>query len=270
MIGGGVIGVCSAYYLAEAGRPVVLVDQAEVCAGSSHGNSGLVVPSHCIPLAAPGVWLRGLRGMLNAESPLYIRPRPSAELAAWLWRFRSACTPDHVRRAMPVLRDLSQASLELYRELAALPGLDFGFAAEGAMGVYVTEAEYAHGVEEARTLGEAGITTKVLDGPGARAVEPALRPEVLGGILFPEDARLIPDRFVRGLAARAEGRGVRIEPKTEVLGFRTAGRRHRGRRDDPRRRRAVRRGAGRRRVVPAPRPDAWGSPSPCSPARATA
>jgi D-amino-acid dehydrogenase len=225
VIGGGVVGVCSAYYLAGAGRPVVLLDQAEVCAGSSYGNSGLVVPSHCIPLAAPGVWLRGLRWMLNPESPLYIRPRPSAELVSWLWRFRSACSPAHVRRAVPVLRELSSASLGLYRELAALPGLDFGFAAEGAMGVYLTEAEYAHGVEEARVLGEAGIATKILDGPGARAVEPALRPEVLGGILFPEDARLIPDRFVRGVAALAEGRGVRIQPRTEVLGFRTASRR---------------------------------------------
>jgi D-amino-acid dehydrogenase len=225
VIGGGVIGVCSAYYLAAAGRPVVLLEQGDVCAGSSYGNSGLVVPSHCVPLAAPGVWLRGLRWMLNPESPLYIRPRPSAELAAWLWRFRGASTSAHVRRALPLLRELSFASLGLYRELAALPGLDFGFAAEGAMGVYLTEAAYEHGVEEARTLGDAGIATKILDGPGARGVEPALRPEVLGGILFPEDARLVPDRFVRGLAALAEARGVRIQPRTEVLGFRTAGRR---------------------------------------------
>ncbi len=225
VVGGGVVGACAAYYLALAGRAVLLLEQGEVCAGSSYGNAGLVVPSHSIPLAAPGVWLRGLRWMWNPESPFYIRPRPSAELARWLWRFRGACTAAHVRRALPVLRDLHHASLALYRELAATPGLDFGYRAEGAMAVYLTEAAYEEGIEETRVLAAGGVATKVLDGAGARAVEPALRPEVRGAVLFPDDAHLVPDRLVRGVAALAEARGARIRTRTEVLGFRTAGRR---------------------------------------------
>ncbi|MGH7264453.1 MAG: NAD(P)/FAD-dependent oxidoreductase [Candidatus Rokuibacteriota bacterium] len=225
VIGSGVIGVCSAYYLARDGWAVTLLDKGPVCAGSSYGNAGLVVPSHSMPLAAPGVWLRGLRWMLDPESPFYIRPRASLELASWLWRFRGACTHAHVERALPVLRDLSFASLALFRELAALPGLDFGFHQDGALTVFRTAAGYDAAVREARRLGDAGIAAKVLDGAGARALEPSLRAEVVGAIQFPDDAHLVPDRFVRGLAGAAAAHGVRVREGTEALGFRTEGRR---------------------------------------------
>jgi D-amino-acid dehydrogenase len=225
VVGGGVIGVCAAYYLRRAGLDVILLDKTAVAAGSSYGNAGLIVPSHSVPLAAPGVWLKGLRWMLSPESPFYIKPRPSPELLSWLWKFRAACTPGHVARALPLLRDLSFASLDLFRELAALPGLGFGFHQDGALTVFRTAAAYEAASEDARRLGQAGIATKFLDGPAARALEPALRPEVIGAILFPEDAHLVPDRFVRGLAGIAAAGGVRIQAPAEVLGFRTAGRR---------------------------------------------
>ncbi|HEV8673496.1 MAG TPA: FAD-dependent oxidoreductase [Methylomirabilota bacterium] len=223
VIGGGVIGVAAAYYLARGGWDVTIVETGEICAGSSYGNGGLVVPSHSIPLAAPGVWLKGLKWMLNPESPFYIKPRLSPELLSWLWQFRAACTPARAARAMPVLRDLSFASLALFRELAAIPGFEFGFRQEGALAVFRTEKAYEAALADARFLGEGGIPTKVLDGVAARALEPALAPGVVGAIFFPDDALLIPDVFVRGLAALAEQLGVRIRTGTEVLGFLTRG-----------------------------------------------
>jgi len=120
VVGGGVIGVCAAYYLARAGASVTLLERADIAAGSSHGNAGLVVPSHAVPLAAPGVLWQGLKWMADPESPFWIKPRLDPALAAWLWRFQQHCTDAHVRRAMPVIRDLSEASLALYEELAAL------------------------------------------------------------------------------------------------------------------------------------------------------
>jgi len=75
VIGGGVIGVCAAYYLAREGVSVTLVDKDDVCAGSSYGNAGLVVPSHSLPLAAPGALASGLQWLLDSESPFYIKPR---------------------------------------------------------------------------------------------------------------------------------------------------------------------------------------------------
>ena len=81
VIGGGVIGVAAAYYLARAGARVTLLERAHVAAGASYGNSGLIVPSHSIPLARPGVLAQGLRWMRDAESPFYVRPRADLALA---------------------------------------------------------------------------------------------------------------------------------------------------------------------------------------------
>jgi D-amino-acid dehydrogenase len=225
VIGGGVIGVCSAYYLARAGADVTVVERGDVAAGSSYGNAGLVVPSHAVPLAAPGVLWRGLRWLANPESPFWIRPRLDPALASWLWRFQRHCTDAHVRRTMPVLRDLSQASLALYEELAALPGLDFGFRRDGVLTVYRTAEGLAGGRHEAELLESVGIGAKLLDAAAARALEPALAPGITGGLHFPDDAHLTPDRFVRGLARVAAGLGVRVQTQTEALGFARAGRR---------------------------------------------
>jgi glycine/D-amino acid oxidase-like deaminating enzyme len=129
---------------------VTLVERGEICAGSSYGNAGLLVPSHIVPLAAPGVWWQGITWMLDPESPFYIKPRLDPALLAWLWRFRAACRPDRARQAMPLLRELSVLSLELHRELAALEGIDCAFHPGGSMVVFLTAAGLAHGVEEAR------------------------------------------------------------------------------------------------------------------------
>ena len=133
VIGGGVIGVCAAYYLAQSGRSVTLVERDEICAGASYGNAGLLVPSHAVPLAAPGVVSKGIKWMFNSASPFYIKPRLDLNLLSWLWKFRGACTKGHVRRAAPLIRDLSLASLDLYDELAVLDGLEFGFRRKGLL-----------------------------------------------------------------------------------------------------------------------------------------
>jgi D-amino-acid dehydrogenase len=225
VIGGGVIGVCAAYYLARDGWSVTLADKAGLCAGCSYGNAGLLVPSHSVPLPAPGVPLKGLKWMLNPESPFYIKPRPDRDLLTWLWAFRSACNARQVRQSMPVLRDLSYASLALYRELAAIDRFDFGFTERGVLMTFVTERGFDEGVAESRLLEDVGITAKLLDRRAARALEPALSSHVVGATYFPDDAHLSPDRFVKGLARIAEQMGVEIRLDTEVLGFRTAGRR---------------------------------------------
>lgn len=225
VVGGGVVGVCSAYYLARRGLKVMLVERGDIAAGSSYGNAGLIVPSHSVPLAAPGVLQQGLRWMLDADSPFYIRPRPSRALVRWLLRFRRACTEDHVRRSLPLIRDLSRASLGLYRELAALPGLEFGFREDGVLAVFRTAVGLEHGRQEAAVLSAAGIAARVLDAADARTLEPALRSDIAGAVQFPDDAHLTPDRFVRGLARTAAGLGARLLTGTEVLGFTRRGRR---------------------------------------------
>ena len=132
IIGGGVIGLCTAYYCARRGWRVTLVDRnPQRRDGCSFQNAGMLVTSHFVPLAAPGMVALALKWMWNPASPFYVKPRLSPDLLAWGYRFWRAATPEHVRRAAPLLRDLSDASHRCYEELAALPGSDFGLVQEG-------------------------------------------------------------------------------------------------------------------------------------------
>ncbi len=106
VIGGGAIGVCSAYYLSKQGRAVAIVEKGDIGSGSSYGNAGLIVPSHSTPLAEPGMISKGIKWMFNPESPFYIKPRFSCELISWLWKFWRACSKRQMNRSIPVIRDL--------------------------------------------------------------------------------------------------------------------------------------------------------------------
>lgn len=225
VIGAGAVGICAAHYLSSRGRQVGVLDKGEVCSGCSHGNAGLVVPSHSVPLAAPGVLAKGLKWMFNPESPFYIKPRLDLELCSWLWRFGRACTHQRMRRAVPLLRDLSLESARLFEELEALPGLDFGFEQRGLLTLYQSAKGLEEGRQQAGVLAEAGIEVRLLDPAQVQELEPRACGPLAGGIFYPQDAHLTPGRFVRELARHIQEKGVEIHPSTEVLGFELQGRR---------------------------------------------
>lgn len=133
IIGGGAIGLCSAFYLNAAGKQVTLVEGHDIGAGSSYGNAGLVVPTSCVPLAAPGVISKGLKWMFNPESPFYIKPRMQIDFLRWLWRFARACRPQQAYGAIALLRELQVNSMRLFDEMTVLEGLDFGLEKKGAL-----------------------------------------------------------------------------------------------------------------------------------------
>jgi len=221
IIGGGVIGVCSAYYLAQKGAKVLLLEKGEIASGCSYGNGGLIVPSHAVPLASPGALGNGLRWLLDAASPFYIKPRFSVDLFTWLARFVQASRKDQMLHSLAAMRDLLMASRALYDELSQTAGFDFGFEGNGSLQVFLTERGLQGGVEEAQLLEKFDIPTTVMDAAEVCDLEPALLPRVVGGIYYPRDAHINPFRFVRGLAEKARGLGVKISTGTEVLGFET-------------------------------------------------
>src|SRR5512135_1327215 len=99
ILGGGVIGLASAYYCAQRGHRVQIIERNGEADGScSTGNAGMVVPSHFVPLAAPGMVALGLKWMWNPESPFYIKPRLSWDLLSWGWKFYRAATAARVQR----------------------------------------------------------------------------------------------------------------------------------------------------------------------------
>src|SRR4051794_9331824 len=140
IVGGGVIGLSTAYYCLQKGHRVTIVERG----APSHncccqGNAGMIVPSHFVPLAAPGMVSLGLRMMWNPESPFYIKPRLSADLLSWAWKFYQASNAEHVRRSAPLLRDLSLASRQCFEELSEIPNNDFGLVKKGLLMLCKTE-----------------------------------------------------------------------------------------------------------------------------------
>ena len=219
IIGGGIIGMSAAYYLARQGTAVTVIDKGEMGSGSSYGNAGLICPCHSTPIAAPGVLTQGLKWLLDGESPFYIKPRLDRGLLSWLWQFRSYCNQEAFDTAVPLLRDMQRASLAQYQEIIDREQLACNFATHGGLLLYNTEEGLAHGVQEAHHLQRFGLQISVLDGDAARTLEPAIHPAVLGAVHLEEDAFITPHLFVQGLAQAAANHGAALLPRTEVLNF---------------------------------------------------
>ena len=220
VIGGGVIGLCSAYYAARRGFDVTVVDASDGGPeGCSHGNAGLIVPSHFVPLASPGAIGAGLRWLFDSESPFYIKPRFDLELAGWLWRFLNSSTNAHVRDSSPVLRDLNLASRTCYEELAAESD-DFGLSKDGVLLVCRTQNALNEEGEVAHRARELGLQVEILDAAETRRKEPTLASDIAGAAYYPQDCRLDPGRFIHGLRRRLADLGAQLLFERPVTGWR--------------------------------------------------
>lgn len=220
IIGGGVIGLSSAYYAARRGFRVTVLDRnPEQRDGCSFGNAGMIVPSHFVPLAAPGMVALGLKWMWNPESPFYIQPRLNWDLLSWGFKFWRAANARQARRAEPLLRDLNFASRAAYEELAQLPGADFGLTTRGLLMLCKTPHTLDEEAKFAARAKELGVPAEVLDAKQTAALDPAVTMDVAGAVFFPKDAHLSPGRFMAMLKAECERLGVAFQWATEVTGF---------------------------------------------------
>ena len=172
IIGGGVIGVCTAYYLAEHGRDVTLLEMGEICSGCSYGNAGLIAYGHAIPLAAPGVISQSLRWLLRPDGPFYIKPRIDPALIRWLWLFRAACSETFMLKTIPVILDLGQASKTLFETLHTSEEMDFSYSYDGRLYIFNSETGFEEGIAAAKLLGKLGLETRVIDRQDVRDLQP--------------------------------------------------------------------------------------------------
>jgi D-amino-acid dehydrogenase len=223
--GGGIVGLCSAYYLARAGfRVTVLERQSEGADSCAQGSAGYISPSHVIPLSSPGMVWKGFKWMFSSRSPFYIQPRLDGELLRWGWLFARHCNRAHVRRAAPVLRDLCLLGRKLFVELSDITGDAFELRTEGLMNLCKTQEALdheAHGL--AALANELGVEARVLDARQTAALEPGARIEVAGCVYFPIDAHLTPRKFMPALTALLKEMGVRFHWNTSVYGWRAEG-----------------------------------------------
>jgi D-amino-acid dehydrogenase len=219
IIGAGVAGISAAYYLNKAGLEVIVLDKENGRDNCSYGNAGMIVPSHIIPLASPGMIRKGLRWMLKADSPFYIRPRINMELFDWGWKFRKSSTEKHVQESGPVLRDLLLRSRELLIEIEEQENLEFHYKKKGLFMFCNTQK----GLDsEAKVAGKAqklGIPAAVLTADEVRSKEPGFNFNITGATYFPLDAHLHPESLINGLKYLLNSRGVRFIYDTEISQF---------------------------------------------------
>ena len=221
VIGAGVIGLSVAHECLRRGHRVTVIERSRMQRGASFGNAGMIVPSHFIPLAAPGMVALGLKWMWNPESPFYIRPRPSWDLVLWALRFWKASTRAHVERSAPLLRDLHFASREIYARLAEEE--DFGFVKKGLLMLCKTAHALDEEAQTAATARELGVPAEILDAQQTAALDPHVTMDIAGAIYFPKDCHLQPERYVAVLERRIGAAGGELRFDADVTGWRRDG-----------------------------------------------
>ncbi len=192
------------------------MDKRDFRDNCSYGNLGMIVPSHFVPLAAPGIVSQGIRWMFSSKSPFYVKPALNKDLVSWGLQFIKHAKANHVAASAIPLRDINLLSRQLYDELAQQPGFDFGLQHKGIIMYYKTAAvqeEEAHLAEQARAM---GLDAAVLDKAAIQALEPQLQLDVLGGVHYRCDAHLYPNQLMQQLLSSLKNKGVHFLPHTEV------------------------------------------------------
>ncbi|HEX9046890.1 MAG TPA: FAD-dependent oxidoreductase [Verrucomicrobiae bacterium] len=217
IVGAGAIGLSAALHCARKGHDVTVIERHGAQRdGCSYGNAGMIVPSHFVPLAAPGMVALGLKWMWNPESPFYIQPRLDWDLLDWGIKFWRASNPEQVRQAAPLLRDMNFASRAVFEELAAETDNEIGLVTRGLLMLCKTQ----HGLDEeakfAAQANQLGVPAEVLDAPQIAKLDPGVTLDVAGAVYFPKDAHFTPQRYIAVLQREAEKAGVQFKWNTEV------------------------------------------------------
>jgi D-amino-acid dehydrogenase len=208
VIGGGIIGLCSAYYLNKEGHQVIIVDQSNMNAGASYVNAGYLSPSHIIPLAAPGVTKQGLKWMFNKSSPLYIKPRLDLDFLRWAWAFNRSCSQSHVKKSAPVIRDISVLSQKLYDEIKQTEGFTYHYDKKGLLMLCQTEHMLEEEMKMAFMAQELGLEAREVTEEEIKILEPNVEINAIGAAYFRCDHHSTPQEFMKEMKAHLRTEGV--------------------------------------------------------------
>ena len=229
IVGGGVIGLFTAWYLKKLGAEPVLIDASTLGSGCSLGNTGWVFPSLATPLPAPGLTLKSFLWMLRRDSPLHIRPAALPALTPWLLRFRSFCNGADQQRGIAALAALNEFTIERYDELAA-DGVQFECSESGLLMAFRDADMAAASRKEVKLAAAAGKSVGTeswseLDEAALYDREPLLRPGFRFGLALEDDRHVRPESLTAGLGSALRERGVEIHEGVAATGFRSKGRR---------------------------------------------
>lgn len=212
VIGAGMVGLATAWFLRERGVEVTVYERKGVAAGSSWGNAGWLTPGITTPLPEPAVLRYGIRAVLSPSSPVYVPLRPDLRLLRFLTGFMRHSTAKKWQRAMAAYVPMNRRAFEGFDALeAAGVGLE-AYDAKSFMAAYRTEAERQTLLDELRHIRAAGqeIEYDVLTGDEAREVEPALSERIGAAIRLHGQRYINPGQFVHALGTAVQERGVKL------------------------------------------------------------
>lgn len=218
IIGGGIAGLSSAYYLNKSGHQVTVIDKSDITSGASFVNAGYITPSHIIPLASPGMIVKGIKWMFNSASPFYMKPRWDPDFFRWSWYFYKSSTPVKVAKAIPVIKDINILSRSLFEDIYASGDLgEFQLERKGLLMLYKTDKAGEDELEVAQKASFLGLEVKALDLAELKKLEPNVKLDVKGVIHYECDRHTTPTEFMPKMVKYLRNAGVDLKTNEEVL-----------------------------------------------------
>lgn len=219
IIGGGIIGLCSAYYLQKEGHQVSIIDQSNMDMGASYINAGYLSPSHFVPLAAPGVMKKGLKWMFNPTSPLFIKPRLNSDFIKWTLAFNKSCTISHVRKSIPAIKNMSLLSQSLYDAIKRDEQFKFQYEKKGLLMLCQTNKMLEEEIETMHLAKQEGLEVDEISKEDLKILEPNATFNIKGATYYKCDSHTTPQEFMTEMKAYLKAVGVQlfINEKVEDL-----------------------------------------------------
>jgi len=207
IVGAGIIGAASAYQLALKDHEVTVIEAGRAGQGASFGNAGWICPAESGPVAAPGMVLQGLKWMLKADSPLFIRPRASLPFARFLLQMAAKCNANDYRAGLRANIELFSDSMQVFDEWRR-DGVQFEMHEDGLLMAFLGQEKFEHHAHDLDIARAAGLDPVELVGDAVREQEPALTDNVYAGIYYPHERQIRSESITPGLVERARRLGV--------------------------------------------------------------
>ncbi len=227
ILGGGVVGVTTAWYLAQAGHEVEVVERRDGPAlETSFANAGEISPGYSSPWAGPGVPLKAVRWLLMRHGPLVLRPKIDPAMWAWLLKMLRNCTSARYALNKARMVPLAEYSRDLLRQLRSETGIQYDERSRGTLQLFRSQKQLDGISGDVSVLEQIGVPFEVLNAQGCVEAEPGLRyakGTFVGGLRLPDDETGDCQMFTEQLAKLCAERGVRFRFKTKIQGIRKEG-----------------------------------------------
>jgi D-amino-acid dehydrogenase len=219
IIGGGIIGASSAYYLNQSGWQVTLIDQKQFGEGASYGNCGLILPGHILPLNLPGTFTKALKWMFDPAAPLYVKPRLDFHLFAWFIKFLARCNETHMLQAAKARSAVLTGAVQLFDELIQSENIKCDWAKDGVYYVFASHEEFEAYRKLDTIISQFGAKGQELNQKELHLEEPTLKKNLAGAWYYKEAAHLRPDALMKEFKRVLQDRGVIIKENVKIGSF---------------------------------------------------